>query len=167
MKFSVELLSAQPFFLQERSFFKIGVKTKGEVKEKNLGLDRYERELMVLSKKRVAGLGREAVYRHLLLPVGTGIGEAVPGTYIRLKDYFDVEVIIETNAIRDIEKFRHYLELRLINEMGNYLEILLSRPDVEIYIDEQGRYAIPISSFLKKLKSLDKMPTHKTINVAL
>ncbi|UNC91554.1 hypothetical protein [Candidatus Contubernalis alkaliaceticus] len=158
MRFSVELFSYRSIFLKSNSFFKLCLRSRGLIDNETIGIDNYKKESLVLQDKRLGGLGREVNYNHMMMPRGTGIGEAEPGIIVQFEESLDAALIVETNAVKDINEFRQMFCMRLVDVLGNSLDIPLSRPDVEVNWNGLRRYVIPIAEFLnskffkKKLK---------------
>ena len=122
MKFSVELFAEKPFIVKENSFIKLSLRLRGLISPETKGKDEYHFSFLVLSGKRLAGVGREFVYELSLFPLGLGCIESRPGAFLELEEdkIDDLAVVIETNLILDLGIFTDSFGLRLINEGGGH-----------------------------------------------
>lgn len=146
MKIAVEIYAEKLLDIKENTYFKTALMVKGELLNGSEGYDRYEFPALITSEKRVAALGRGFVYTLAAFPAGMGAIEARPGKYLDLPDVpDDVTLTLETNLILDPGMLADSLGVRLANAQGKSVDIPLRRPDIPIWWEGRGKYAIPLN----------------------
>lgn len=151
MKLSVELYTEQSLFIRDNSYIELSIRSHGFIIEESKGRDYYEKGTLLISNKRIAGIGRTNTYSLAKNFIGAEIFQARPGAYLDLSEdqSDDVALIIQTDIILDPGLVKHQMGIRIINEKGKNFDIPLARPDIEIYWDGRGRYVIPITEFVR------------------
>lgn len=149
MRLSVELYTEKPLSLKPQTFINLSLRSHGFILPESKGIDKYENYFMVLTNKRIAGIGREKTYRQNSFTAGLGSFQAKPGTYIQIKeeDKHDLTLIIENDLIYDPGILKDSLGVRLVNAKGKIFDIPLKRPDLQIHWTHRGRFVVPIYEF--------------------
>lgn len=149
MKIAIEIYSEIPLNIKEDTYFKTALTAGGNILPDSVGSDDYRFQSIILSGKRVAGLGREFTYTLSAFPAGMGPTEGRPGKYIDLvRVPGDIALSLETNLILDPGILTYSLGIRLVNESGKSYDVPLCRPDVKIRWNGRGSYTIPLADFL-------------------
>lgn len=150
MKVAVEIYAGRVMDIKEGAFFRTALVSGGKIMEGSEGFDSFGFASVITSEKRIAGLGREFSYTLDLLPAGMGAVEARPGSYIDIGEIpEDIALELETNLILDPGVLSWALGIRLAGAGGKSTDIPLGRPDVTVWWEGRGRYAIPLYSLLK------------------
>lgn len=150
MKIAVEIYTEKPLNIKDGAYFKTALMARGRIVEGSEGTDSFGFASVVISEKRVAGLGRDFVYTLASFPAGMGAIEARPGAYLNLADIpEDIALDIETNLILDQGILADVLGVRLIGAQGKSVDIPLCRPDVPVLWQGRGKYTIPLYGLLQ------------------
>lgn len=150
MTLAVEIYAEKPLSIREGIFFKTSLLIKDIVLDGSAGYDRYGFNSIVTTEKRLAGLGRSVAYSLGSFPAGMGPIEARPGKYLDLPDIPENIVLeLETNLILDPGLLADSIGIRLIGRTGKTVDIPLSRPDMAIWWESRGKYAVPLEGILK------------------
>lgn len=150
VKMAVEIYAEKPLNIKDGAYFKTALMSGGLIVEGSEGADSFNFPSVVISEKRVAGLGRDFTYTLASFPAGMGAIEARPGAYLNLAEIpEDIALSIETNVILDQGILTDVLGVRLIGAQGKSVDIPLCRPDVSIWWQGRGKFSIPIHGLLQ------------------
>ncbi len=146
---AVEIYTEKPLWIKEDSFLQTALRARGIILPGSVGYDRYRLQGVITSGKRVAALGRDCNHELTSLPAGLGPLEAYPGRFLDLSTgEQDLTLELATDLILDPGILADVLGIRLVNRQGKCFDIPLCRPDVAIWWEGRGKYAIPLTGLL-------------------
>jgi len=150
MRMAVEIYTEKPLNIKEGSYFKTSLRSAGEIVEGSGGFDSFGFPSVITSEKRVAGLGRDFTYTLASFPAGMGAIEAWPGSYLDLPDLpGDICLVLETNLTLDPGVLADTLGVRLVGVRGKSVDVPLCRPDVPVWWEGRGKFAVPLKGLLQ------------------
>lgn len=110
------------------------------------GQDVFQLNGMVLPEKRLAGLGRKQNYRLDDLPAGLSALEAQPSYPVDVPEAAtSLSFAVDTNLFLSQDLLSYYLSLG-VNKNGEYREIPLQSPEVEIDWQSRGKYIVSVKN---------------------
>lgn len=146
MQFTFEWKAQHAIDVTPGSYFSSAMIALDGIVKNSCGHDVFQLNGMVLPEKRLAGFGRSQHYRLDDLPAGLSSLEALPSHPLDVPESADIlSFSIDTNLFLSQDLLSYYLSLG-IQKDGEYREIPLQSPEVEIDWQSRGKYIVSLKS---------------------
>ncbi|KYZ76573.1 hypothetical protein AXX12_09085 [Anaerosporomusa subterranea] len=147
MQFTFEWKAQHAIDVIPGSYFSTAMIADGTIIDESRGHDEFQLNGMVLPEKRLAGFGREQSYQLDDLPAGLSALEAAASHPVEMSSETAASLAfaVDTNLFLSQGLLSHYLSLG-VQKNGNYREIPLQSPEVEIDWQSRGKYIVSVKS---------------------
>ena len=146
MQFTFEWKTQHAVDVTPGSYFSSAMMTPDGIVADSCGHDTFQLNGMVLPEKRLAGFGRAQNYHLDDLPAGLSALEAQPSHPVDLPEVSDgLSFAVDTNLFLSQDLLSYYLSLG-VEKSGEYREIPLQSPEVEIDWQSRGKYIVSVKS---------------------